>query len=190
MEFVFDEQKAAQAAAYLLRRHGGPMPVMTLLHLLYLLDRRQLIETGSPATGDRLLATPYGPVPARILDLLTWGSRDERSPWREHVAPPADHCVTVAAPETGDELTDYGRLSEYDHEVMGALLDKFGALDQWALAGHLRALPEWSDPGCGATEIDPRSILVGAGYSNDELEHAEEQAAAVRWLHMNFVAAE
>ena len=39
MEFVFDEPKAAQAAAWLLRRHGGPMWDVKLAKFLYPIRR-------------------------------------------------------------------------------------------------------------------------------------------------------
>ena len=51
MKFVFDERKAAQAAAHLLHRHGGPMPYIKLIKLLYLADRRGLRRDGSPGYG-------------------------------------------------------------------------------------------------------------------------------------------
>ena len=183
MEFVFDEERAAQAAAYLLRRHGGAMPSMKLVHLLYLVDRRGLIEAGYPATGDRFVATPHGPALSRILDLLTWGCRNEDSPWQRYVSTPANYCVEAIGPRNEE------RLSEYDHEVLDAVLSDFGAMDQWALADHMQALPEWVDPGCGAAEVDPRVILQSAGYSDDEIEHVEEEVAAVHWLRTNFAAA-
>lgn len=61
MEFIFDEHKATQAAAYLLRRGGGRMRYMKLIKLLYLADRTALIETGSPITGDRFVAMKLVP---------------------------------------------------------------------------------------------------------------------------------
>ena len=39
VEFIFDERKAAQAAAHLLRRHGSSMWDIKLIKLLYLADR-------------------------------------------------------------------------------------------------------------------------------------------------------
>ena len=48
MEFFFDERKAAQAASVLLERHGGSMPYIKLIKLLYLADREALIESGLP----------------------------------------------------------------------------------------------------------------------------------------------
>ncbi|MGE0134681.1 MAG: hypothetical protein AB7L91_10365 [Dehalococcoidia bacterium] len=49
MQFVFDERRAAQAAAQLLELRGGRMPYMKLIKLLYWADRESLIETGTPS---------------------------------------------------------------------------------------------------------------------------------------------
>ena len=46
MRFVFDERRAAQAAARLLDKHGGTMPWLKLVKLLYLADRAALVEGG------------------------------------------------------------------------------------------------------------------------------------------------
>lgn len=35
IEFVFDEREAAQAAAHVLRRHGGPLHRDVLIRILY-----------------------------------------------------------------------------------------------------------------------------------------------------------
>jgi uncharacterized phage-associated protein len=58
VRFPFDERKAAQAAAYLLKKHDGRLNFMKLIKLLYLADRKSLLENGKPITGDRMLAMP------------------------------------------------------------------------------------------------------------------------------------
>jgi hypothetical protein len=63
MDTVLHERKAAQAAAYLLKLHGRPMPAAQLLTLLYLAERRSWAETGAPLTGDRMALVPDGPEP-------------------------------------------------------------------------------------------------------------------------------
>ena len=85
IEFVFDERRAAQAAARLLEWHGRPMSVRKLVTLLYLADRRSFVEAGYPITGDRFVNTPDGPALERIARLLD-GEADEQSPWRSQIA--------------------------------------------------------------------------------------------------------
>ena len=184
MEFVFDEKRAAQAAAYLLRRHGEPMPYITLMKLLYLVDRKALIETGYPITGGRLVSMPKGPVLSQVLDLITWESRDEQTPWRQRVSLPSNYLVMAIGPRDDETLGDY------DRSALDAVFQEFGHMDKWDLVDYTHTLPEWSDPKGSSAAIDPRVILRDAGYSEDEIVDVEEEVAAVHWLRTNFVAAE
>ena len=182
MQFVFDERTAAQAAAHLLRRHGGPMPYVKLIKLLYLADRRAFIETGFPITGDRFVAMPYGPVLSRVLDLMAWESRDADSPWSACVSQPLNYCVMAIGPP------DESHLSEYDRDTLDAVLDEFGALDRWALVDYTHTLPEWTDPAGSAVDIDPRVILRDAGFTEDAIAAVESDVADVHWLRTNYAA--
>ena len=58
---LFDERKAAEAAAFLLFMAGGKLPLIKLVKLLYLAERLSLQRYGEPLTGDRLVAMPNGP---------------------------------------------------------------------------------------------------------------------------------
>ena len=178
MRFVFDERAAAQAAAWLLRRHAGPMPSIALIKLLYLADRRSFVETGYPITGDRLVATPHGPMLGNILDLTAWGSRGECSAWSELVTAPSDYRVAATGPATGDDLADYGALSDYDRDLLDAIHDEYGTMDCQALTDVTRALPEWRDPGESSVPIDPRDILRATGYADDQIAQVEDNIGA------------
>ena len=182
MQFVFDERAAAQAAAHLLRRHGGPMPSAKLVRLLYLVDRRGFVETEYPTTGDRFVAMPDGPALARISDLIAGERRDGESPWNVSVSPFPDGCVTASGP-CGED-----RLSDYDRALIGGVLDEFGAMDDEALAAHMRALPEWTAPAGPCADIDPRVILRDIGYSEDDIAAVESELADAHWLRTNYAA--
>lgn len=173
MRFFFDEQRAAQAAARLLDRHGGPMHGAMLVQLLYLADRQTLIETSTPVTGDCFIATRHGPALGRILDLLTWGCPDGGSEWGLRVSPPRDHAVTLIGP------TDCDALGAIDVDVLDAIHARFGQRDPWQLAEYTRTLPEWTDPGDGAIRIDPGDILRAAGLSDASIRELAEEAEAV-----------
>lgn len=181
MQFVFDEWKAAQAVAYLLHRHGRPMPSAKLARLLYLVDRRGFVETEYPTTGDRFVAMPDGPALARIPDLIAGTRRDADSSWSAFVSPFPDGCVTLGP-------RDEDRLSDYDRELIGGVLDEFGAMDEEALAVHMRDLPEWSAPASSCADIDPRVILRTAGFTEDAIVAVESDVADVHWIRTRYVA--
>ena len=82
MRFCFDEEKTAQAAAYLLWKFGRRHNVMALMKLLYLADRKALIERGHPITGDHMVSMPHGPVLSETLELINCGRPPGvASPW-------------------------------------------------------------------------------------------------------------
>jgi len=182
MQFVFDERAAAQAAAYLLRHHGGPMPSAKLVRLLYLVDRRGFVETEYPTTGDRFVAMPDGPALARISDLIAGERHDGESPWSAFVSPFPDGCVIAIGP------CDEDRLSDYDREMIGGVLDEFGAMDDEALAAHMRALPEWTAPAGPCADIDLRVILRDIGYSEGDIAEVASELADAHWLRTNYAA--
>jgi len=55
----FNEAKATQAAALLLKLRGGRMNYMKLIKLLYLVDRTALIRWGRPVTFDSYCSMPH-----------------------------------------------------------------------------------------------------------------------------------
>lgn len=185
MEFVFDERKAAQAAAYLLHRHGKPMEYIKLIKLLYLADRRALVETGQPITGDRLVSMPKGPVLSEVLDLIRTENEDDLSAWHEYVSIPVNYKVHAIGPSNLEEVDD--ELSEYDQSVLDAIFDKFGRFGYGKLINYTHALPEWIDPKGSSIDIDLHVILEDAGLSKDTIAQVEDDAAASHALHTRYV---
>ncbi len=71
----FNETKATQAAAHLIKRRGqGYMSYMKLIKLLYFADREALLRWGSPITADTFYSMDRGPVLSRVHDLVTEGA--------------------------------------------------------------------------------------------------------------------
>ena len=178
IRFVFDEEKAAQAAAWLIRRNGGSADCTTLLTLLYLADRRTLAETGYPITGDRMASTAHGPSLERIPVLADAGGQpDGDGPWRRWI----DHSAGREATVRGKPPA--GRLSRYDARTLRAVHAEFGGMDRQALRGYMRALPEWEDPHGSSRPIPPERILEAEGKTPAEIERCRREAASVLFLH-------
>src|SRR5260370_12146701 len=72
----FNERKATEAAAHLLKLRGGRMSYMKLIKLLYLADREALLRFGCPITTVRYVSIDRGPVLSRVLNLIS----EEREP--------------------------------------------------------------------------------------------------------------
>ena len=171
IEFIFNEKRAAQAAARLLRRHGGPMEYLKLIKLLYLADRRVFIETGLPITGDRMVSMDHGPVLSGIYDLIKGTVAGDGS-WAAYVCPPQNYFVSWAGSEKDEEL------SEGEREALDEVYRKFGSLDQWQLRDETHRLAEWHDPNHSSRPIDPREILASAGLTTIEIDTIADEARA------------
>ena len=176
MRFVFDERRAAQAAARLLHKHGGTMPYIKLIKMLYLADRESLIETGEPITGDRFVSMRHGPVLSRVLDLIKDDCPAEDSIWHGYVARKRfDACLA------GN--TDDGWLSDRNRDILDGISDVYGCLREWDVVARTHALPEWKDPGTTSIPIEPEDILRYNDFTETEIERVAEQAHAVYSFH-------
>ena len=66
---MFNEQRVAQMAAYLLGRARGHTKYLKLMKLLYLADRESMKRHGHPISGDRYVSMEHGPVLSHTLNL-------------------------------------------------------------------------------------------------------------------------
>lgn len=166
MRFPFRERKSAQAAAYLLKRHGNEMYYLLLIKLLYLADRSALATRGLPITGDRLVSMDYGPVLSRVKDLLTMESdpAEDGVMWRSYVSEPSHYKVRGQKPDP-----ERDELSDFEISVLDEIDIAHGHKDRFALSRETHELPEWQDPRGSSLPIDPEVILRHAGRSGDEI---------------------
>lgn len=176
MRFFFNQRKAAQAAAYLVKLHGGQINLMALLKLLYLADRTALVETGYTITGDHMVSMPHGPVLSCIYDSAKWG-KTEDDPWYEYISERTNHEVSLTG--TAPELDE---LSEYEIEVLKKVYDGYGHLNQWELRDLTHRLPEWQDPNGSSLPIDPITILRTEGKNDVEISALAHMAEEVLFL--------
>ena len=181
MTIVFREDKATQAAAYLLHCSGGKMNHMKLIKLLYLADRTALIKWGRPITFDWYVSMPHGPVPSFTLDLInSQPDPGSKSYWHEYISERKGHKVSLKKAKPNDQL------SPAEEQILKEVFDEYGQLSQWDLRDTTHRLPEWKDPKGSSHPISIREILLAGGYSEedvDEIEDAlEAEASAIRLL--------
>ena len=176
LKFVFDERKAGQAAAWLLRRYGEPMEAERLLMLHYLVDRQAFIESGYPLTGDDFVSAAEGPT-LRALSCLVLGNEETTgNDWRTYVQRVGSDRLT----HTGVE--DVGTLSERDCQRLGEALDKHHSMSCSRMSKNIRRLPEWQAPIGDFETIDPLLVLRDAGHSEEEVLEAAELVASIHWF--------
>lgn len=168
----FNERKATQAAAHLLRLRGGPMSYLKLIKLLYLADREALLRWGRPISTDRYVAMDRGPVLSRVLGLATDGE-DPGAPsiWSASITEPRNYEVELKGDAGEDEL------SEAEIQLLDQVFSKHGKMSRWELVKLTHTLPEWIDPRGGAIAITYRDILKAGGKSDLEIAAVEEELA-------------
>jgi uncharacterized phage-associated protein len=182
IRFPFRERKAAQAAARILSQHSNEEFYLLLIKLLYLADRRALIERGAPITGDRMVSMPRGPVLSQIKDLFTM--EDEPlivslgTVWREYISAPAEWKVRGQK-----QNPERDELSDYEISILNDVNSEFGAMNRFKLSELTHGLPEFTDPNGSSLAIDPAEILRHIGKSSEEIEaiaESAEQSAFIR----------
>ena len=95
---LFNERKAAQAAAWLLFRAGGTMPLLKLMKLLYLAERRSLELHAEPLIGDRLVSMQHGPVLSRTYNHMNGAVVSNGDGWECWVADRTGHMLALRNP--------------------------------------------------------------------------------------------
>lgn len=181
MTLTYREDKAAQAAARLLLRAGGSINHMKLIKLLYLADRKTLLQWGRPITFDWYVSMKHGPVLSFTLNKIN-EDRDPEAPsyWQEVVSERENHTVRLLKnPPPNDQL------SPAEETALDEIWTQFGKMSQWDLRDFSHTLPEWRDPQGSSLPIQLRDIFLGEGYSEDDVRdvldtlEAEEFAAKI-----------
>lgn len=176
MEFAYDEHRLADAACYLLARHDGPMSHLKLAKLLYLADRKSLLEHGVTITRDRLIASADGPVVEHALQFAAVDDLPANSCWPQHVVRTVHGCVSAV---------DHGKLgwlSEFSQGVIDEVMVEYGSLAEAELIDLTRGLPEWEERQADSRVIDPAEIMRLEGLPDEDIAEATRLAAA----HLKF----
>lgn len=168
---LFDERRTAQAAAYLLFRAGGNLPLIKLVKLMYLAERLSFKRYGEPITGDKLVSMPHGPVLSRTYDHINGALPSIEGGWETWVADRAGHEVELRDPsKVRSPETDLPRLSDSDLEVLAETWEEFGSWDRWDLVNytHSTGCPEWQDPDGSSQPILYETLFEKLGYTTDQ----------------------
>ena len=149
IHFTFDEQKATDAASYLLSLNGGILPCADLLRRLYIADRISLSEYHSSITTDSYSSTKSGPICSNIYACIrNYSTLPSSSPWRKAINIEVDKAKLKDVDQTYDMLSE---------EEMDILEQANGSL--------LKDFPECKEPGEAITVEDIINAVI-----HDELE--------------------
>ena len=173
MRLRYHQERATQAAARLLKLRGGAMSYMKLLKLMYLADRKALLEHGRPITYDRFVSMDHGPVLSQTYNLIVAEeSPEEHSYWRQFISEPANYEVSLLhdAPN--------GELSRAQEDVLESVFAEFGHMSRWDLVTFCHTLPEWVDPKGSSNPIALSDVLRAGGMEADDVDAVVEALSA------------
>lgn len=171
---MFNEEKVAQMAAYLLGQRGGQMSYLKLMKLLYLADRTSMERFDEPMTDDAWVSMDKGPVLSTVLELMQGASRSGE--WNSWIAGgPVPYEVSLACRDSDRDSFD--ELSDADVEILDEVWQRFGTMTRWELVEytHLHC-PEWHDPHGSMRPIRPQDMFQAIGRTPEE---ADELSAEI-----------
>jgi uncharacterized phage-associated protein len=178
---LFDEKKAAHAAAFFLHSAQGELAVLKLVKLLYLAERRSFEKFGEPIIGDKIVSMPHGPVLSRTLNYINGLEDSVPGGWETWIADRANHNVALRDPScirTPED--DLLALSDGDLEVLAEVWARFGHMTKYQLRDFTHHhCPEWSDPDGSSIPISYAELLTALQFAPEQIksmvEHLEER---------------
>lgn len=177
---MYDEQKAAQIAAWFLNRAGGSMPHLKLMKLMYLAERESMRTSGFPMTGDRFVSMTHGPVLSCTLSHIRDEAPSAPEGWDSWISDLADHKVGLVRQVHHDVLD---RLSRANVAVLEEIWAKFGHMGKYEIRDYThdpKNCPEWRDPNGSSFPIHYRTVFMALGHDH---ETAVELANEVESQH-------
>jgi Protein of unknown function (DUF4065) len=182
MVLDFNIRKSKAAAAYLIERGGGCLPMFHLIKMLYYADRTALITWGNSITGDSFASMSKGPIVSQIYDFLkdsrgptAWQSKEETD-WRDSIRS-QDKKVSLV------KDVDKGVLSEREIDVLENSWNTINSIPGSIADWLHKNCPEWEDPGSSSIPIDPGTILRTVGKTDEEIVELDTTNNQVQFLN-------
>ena len=167
LKHLFNEKKAAQAAAYFLFRSGKPLSVLKLMKLMYLAERRSFAKFGEPMMGDLLVSMDHGPVLSRTYNHMNGNRHSVEKGWEHWIADRAGHDLALRHPKAlRSPEKDLDQLSDADLSVLEDVWKKFGRMNQWKLRDYTHEhCPEWKDPEGSMIPMEPEEFFAALKFT-------------------------
>lgn len=166
----FNSKKVAQVAVYYSNKEGSKIPVLKLVKLIYLADRKHMQLTGFPITNDRFVSMPQGPVNSVAYNYINGEIADES--WQQYMCQRSGNTVSAAARFEEEDLDE---LSDAEVETLSAVWDEFGGFDKWTIRNWTHDnCPEWQDPNGSMYDLPYERVYKFLG-----IEEPKEQAKMI-----------
>ena len=159
----------AQMAAFFADSEGGEINVLKLMKLLYLADRESMRRHGHSISNDDMFSLPHGPILSKAYRLANQeAAAAEQQIWREWFADriQGDRALTLCTSVSREKLNYF---SELDIEILQAVWNQFGKMNQWQLRDYTHThCKEWCDPHGSRKPIEEIEVLRAIGIDEAE----------------------
>lgn len=177
LNYIFDERKAAEAAAFLLSLNNSRLPYLKLIKLLYISDRISLSEYHSSITTDAYVSMKLGPVTSGILDRIKHSADySDKGPWKSIIRTDG-YDVSLKH----DFVPCF--LSEEEMDVLRYVNNRYGKYEKFDLAELTHMFPEWQNPGNSSIPIQIEDILFATIDDDEKRNQAAEDIMLSAHLH-------
>lgn len=175
VQFVFDIRKAVAATGYLCELNGGSIDMLKCIKMLYIADRKALVQWHRPITGDAFWSLEHGPIVSRIYDLIRGKiGGPEMELWRTVFNPRKGDTVSL---KEGIKLNTMP-LSRREKAALEEAYTKLQPLSIGQVIDLAHEFPEWKDPGKSSVPIDPKTIFYHENFGENAVKEIEDDLEA------------
>ena len=165
---VFNNEKAVAALTAFINLNNNVADFYYLNKMMYLLERKSILETGSPVFFDRLCSLPYGPVPSNVNDQLkNVRQMCDFADWSRYVSFSKQNIVRLNQDADYDYLSRYeiSSIEKLNQEIEDTLLlSKREPKDAFnALHAYVMKLPEYVKKDSGSELLPYEDLLIKNG---------------------------
>lgn len=167
----YNEIKATQVAALLLKLNGGEMDYAKCTKLLYNIEREALNRWMRPVIFDDLFSLPLGQVVSKTLDKAKFENQGVKSFWREHLETYNANNIRLI------KECEKERLSRAEIALIKEFFQKYKdkTPEQMFNEHHdPKLFPEWKDPGGSSIETTYFDLLRLLGKTQEQIKEFEE----------------
>ena len=177
MNFPFDAEKTAQAAAAFIQMDGGRIEVLKLVKLLYISERSALQKRSAPIYGGSYYSLPHGPIISESLNLINGdGLRDDQAVWDAEIGSRNENWLSRS-----DETRVPMSLSKAEMNILKEVHSEHGEKSAWGLREWTHEnLPEYEDVSRGRIRITLKEIGLAVDVCPNEIA---SEASAQRIIH-------
>lgn len=188
MNNLFSETKAAQTAAFFLYQAHGRLPILKLMKLMYLAERRSYELYGEPLIGDTLVSMEHGPVLSRTLNRVNGTVPSVDNGWDSWVADREGHDVALRDPSrVRSPEQDLLELSDAELDLLNETWAQYGHLGKYQIRDLTHKIcPEWEDPDGSSIPISIDKLFATLKFDADQTEAMKSRLAEQQAVNAAF----